>query len=177
MVTLELTRWYGAPGFTWGTMKEPQTGFSCRTMERRDAKHWMGMKNYCAIPAGRYKLKVVTRDNLKLNLKLSMTGAYRNAELTDAKVPYEQPAGCICVGKSINRDKCLLEGGAVVMDGIDAWIRRLMYDGRISTKMKTGELVLVVNYAEGYYYDEKAKGGKEEERKDEEHNDHFDFAE
>ena len=52
-----------------------------------------------------------------------------------------------------------------------------MYDGRISTKMKTGELVLVVNYAEGYYYDEKSKGGKEEERKDEEHNDHFDFAE
>lgn len=158
-------------------MKEPQTGFSCHTMERRDPKHWRGMKNYCAIPAGRYKLRVITRDNLKLNLKLLMSGTYRNAEFADAKVPNDQPAGSICVGKSINRDKCQLEGGEVVLDGIDAWIRRLMYDGRVSTKMKTGELELVVNYAEGYYYDEQATDRKEEEQHEEECDTSFDFAE
>ena len=99
MITLELSRFYGAPGYTWGTMKESLTGFSCWTMERHDPNHWRGMKNYCAIPAGQYRLRVTTRDNLKLNLRLLIPGTYRKAELTNACVPNDQPAGSICVGK------------------------------------------------------------------------------
>ncbi|MBQ3926152.1 MAG: hypothetical protein IKN44_05215 [Bacteroidaceae bacterium] len=176
MITLELSRFYGAPGYTWGTMKESLTGFSCWTMERHDPNHWRGMKNYCAIPAGQYRLRVTTRDNLKLNLRLLIPGTYRKAELTNACVPNDQPAGSICVGKKIDRERKALEGGDVVLDGIDTWIRRLMNDGHISTKMRTGEIRLLVKYADGYYYDHQAKN-KEEETNDAEQDVRFDFAE
>ena len=91
-------------------------------------------------------------------------------------MPNDQPAGSICVGKKIDRERKALEGGDVVLDGIDTWIRRLMNDGHISTKMRTGEIRLLVKYADGYYYDHQAKN-KEEETNDAEQDVRFDFAE
>ena len=147
MITLVLKREYGCKGYTTGKMVERVTGFSCSTMERRDPQHWRGIKNYCAIKEGTYKLKVYTRENLKLNLQLSMTGAYHNATLSGE-----------------------------VLDGIDQWIRQLMCDGHITPKMKTGEIMLKVSYAEGYVWDE-GKAEPKEERHEEEQPDRWNFAE
>lgn len=177
MIQLELTRLSGTSEYTFGVMRERMTGFSCRTMERRDPLHWQGIKNYCAVPAGKYKLRFIARDNLKLNLQLAVTGTYRNAELTSESVPYSLSAGSICVGKVANHEKGLLEGGEVVLDGIDAWIKQLICDGYISTKIKTGEMELVVKYAECYYYDNRTKNKQKEKHHEAEAYTMFDFAE
>ena len=176
MITLVLKREYGCKGYTTGKMVERVTGFSCSTMERRDPQHWRGIKNYCAIKEGTYKLKVYTRENLKLNLQLSMTGAYHNATLSGACAPHELPAGSICVGRGIDPDTPIMKGGDEVLDGIDQWIRQLMCDGHVTPKMKTGEIMLKVSYAEGYVWDE-GKAEPKEEHHEEEQPDRWNFAE
>ncbi len=153
-VRLVLSRVLGTPAFTQGVLKEGLTGFMCYTMERRDPNHWTGMKNLCAIPAGLYRLRMYTRDNLKHNFQLSMTGVYRNAVFSDCTLPSETTAGSICVGTACNTTKGLMKGGKEVVDKIGEWIMYIMRKGLISTKMKTGEVELLVRYDPCYFYDE-----------------------
>lgn len=152
-VRLVLLRMLGAPAFTQGVLKERLTGLTCYTMERRDPNHWAGMKNLCAIPAGLYNLRIYTRDNLKHNFQLSMTGVYRNAVFSDSASPSETTAGSICVGTGYNQRKGLVVGGKMVLDKISEWIMYIMYKGLISAKMGSGEVELLVEYAPNYFYD------------------------
>ena len=153
-VRLTLTRTGGTPAFTQGVLTEKGTGFTCYTLERRDPNHWKGMKNYCAIPAGLYRLKIYTRENLQHNFQLSITGTYRHAVFSDSKSPSETAAGCICVGTECNLNKGVMKGGKEGVDKIGEWIMYIMRKGLISTKMKTGEVELLVRYDPCYYYDE-----------------------
>ena len=41
----------------------------------------------------------------------------------------------------------------MVLDKISEWIMYIMYKGLISTKMKTGDVELLVEYAPEYFYD------------------------
>lgn len=170
-VRLVLSRVLGTPAFTQGVLKEGRTGFMCYTMERRDPNHWAGMKNLCAIPAGLYRLRMYTRDNLKHNFQLSITGTYRNAVVSDSPSPSEVAAGCICVGTECDLSKGLMRGGKEVLDKIGEWIMYIMRKGLISTKMKTGEVELLVRYAPDYFYDANGQdatemGGREYDDQD-----------
>lgn len=167
-VRIVLTRMVGTPAITQGELHEEVTGFTCCTLERRDPNHWKGMKNLCAIPAGTYRLKIYTRENLEHNFQLSMTGTYRNAVFSDCKSPWETSAGSICVGSKCDLKKGVVMDGEKVVKKIGEWIMHIMRMGLISTKMKTGEVELVVRYAPQYYYDmdgldESRMGGQKHE--------------
>ena len=168
-VRLVLSRIFGTPAFTQGVLKEELTGFTCYTMERRDPNHWAGMKNLCAIPAGLYKLRFYTRENLKHNFQLSTTGVYRTAAFSDSASPSDAAAGCICVGSEYDLRRGIVVEGEMVLDKISEWIMYIMYKGLISTKMKTGDVELLVEYAPEYFYDVRGADNSRTEGKEYDH--------
>ena len=159
MIRLELTRKYGNPQFMIGELQESSTGFRCVTMERVDPKYWRGMKNFCAIPEGWYRLKIAFDDDLQIRLKLmKTTGVYRNATIGGEAMPFNMPAGSIAVGSSFDAETNSLLDSDMVCRGLDLWVRNLFAAGRI--KGYTGasyQIYMEVKKSEFYTFERKSQ--------------------
>lgn len=172
MVEMVLTRTMGNEQYMLGRLEEFTTGFTCKTMERRDPRHWCGMKNYCAIKEGRYKVKIVTNQDLSFGLRIAQMGAYRNAIIDGEAVPFNMPAGSIAVGVAFKQEIHALIGSDSVRKGLDKWVRHLYANGHISSFDRSGEIMLKVQYGEFYTYKNDAPIKEEKEVANEEN---FDF--
>ena len=158
MVELVLTRTFGNRQFTLGRLEEPKTGFKCKTMERIDPKHWKGMKNFCAIPEGSYRIRICTHPDLSFYLQLVLAGAYRNAAIGGPATPFGLPAGSIAVGSSFDAETNSLLDSDMVCRGLDLWVRNLFAAGRI--KGYTGasyQIYMEVKKSEFYTFERKSQ--------------------
>lgn len=172
MVELVLTRTFGNRQFTLGRLEEPKTGFKCKTMERIDPKHWKGMKNFCAIPEGSYKIRICTHPDLSFYLQLVLAGAYRNAAIGGSATPFSLPAGSIAVGTEYAKELHMLKGSDIVCQGINKWVNALFTDGHIKSFSHSGEIMLKVQYSDYYTYKDDVLVVEEKEVKRDEN---FDF--
>ena len=153
-----MTRTMGNEQYMLGRLEEFTTGFTCKTMERRDPRYWHGMKNHCAIKEGRYKVKIVTNQDLSFGLRIAQMGAYRNAIIDGEAVPFNMPAGSIAVGSSFDAETNSLLDSDMVCRGLDLWVRNLFAAGRI--KGYTGasyQIYMEVKKSEFYTFERKSQ--------------------
>lgn len=108
MLRFTLTRQLGTPFYTLGVLEEPTTGFRCRTLERPvEETKKNPRRQFVAIPAGVYMLKVVAHDT-DFTIGFSLNGSWRYAHLRGDVSFSGIPAGSICFGKSFSEETGLV---------------------------------------------------------------------
>ena len=151
-ISLKLVRTYSNRSVTRGELMETTTGFRCRTLERREPSTTQSQqKCRFALPCGTYRMKL-GMDNLRYNLWVSMTGAFRNARFISLPNPNRAESGCISLGTQWEDDK--MKGGDLAADQLHQLIEYLIINGRMSAKGKVGEVVLTIEKSKDFIFDD-----------------------
>lgn len=151
MLKLTLTRFIGDSNITVGELKDEHGKLRLATYEKRCPEHWNGMKNFCALPCGVYKMSFMMIPNtLDETLKVSTTGTYRKAMITGDVL--NVPAGSIVVGFSVENYR--LRGRKDAIDLFVSWLRQKKHDGTLPWNPKAGDVILEIKNAPTFVYEE-----------------------
>ena len=142
MLKLTLTRTYGDCNITVGDLRDEHGELRLKTFEKRCPEKWKGMKNFCALPVGVYKMSfVMIPGSLDETLKVSTTGTYRRAMITGSAFS-SIPAGSICVGLSVDNYK--LRNREEAIDVFCCWLKEKKHRGLIPWTPKAGDVLLEI---------------------------------
>lgn len=154
-LVFNLIRTHGTQFGTYGFLMDESGKFSCRTLERVDPNHakyppvTAFQKSRFALKEGPYRCVRQLSTDLKLGVKISARGAYRDAELEALR-----PTSPGSVGVGTLTEGFKMEGGKERMQLLHQFLESKMADGTLPLKFKLGEILLNISYSDDYEYSE-----------------------